>query len=111
MPNPDFPQNYIDHIKFQMKHDFLDFVFVSSHDNVRQCLKENFIDFTIVVPALNCKKEYYKRMQQRESPASLIELVMENWNLWLIDRQLEPNCFVLNQGQTLNDILHLWKTQ
>jgi hypothetical protein len=110
MPNPNFPQNYIDHIKFQMKHDFLDFVFVSSHENVCQCLKENYIDFTIVVPALNCKKEYYKRMQQRESPTSFIERVTENWNLWLIDRQLEPNCYVLNQGQTLNDILHLWKT-
>lgn len=110
IPNPNFPQNYIDHIKFQMKHDFLDFVFVSSHETVCQCLKENYIDFTIVVPALNCKKEYYKRMQQRESPTSLIERVTENWNLWLIDRQLEPNCYVLNQGQTLNDILHLWKT-
>jgi len=111
IPNPAFPQNYIDHIKFQMKHDFLDFVFVSSHENVRQCLQQNYIDFTMVVPALNCKKEYYKRMQQRESPASLIELVMENWDDWLIERQRESNCYVLNQGQTLNEILHLWKTQ
>jgi hypothetical protein len=110
MPNPDFPQNYIDHIKFQIKHDFLDFVFVSSHENVRQCLQENFIDFSIVVPALNCKKEYYKRMERRGSPMSLIQLVMDNWNDWLIERQLESNCYVLNQGQTLNDILHLWKT-
>jgi hypothetical protein len=31
MPNPDFPQNYIDHIKFQIKHDFLDFVFDDLH--------------------------------------------------------------------------------
>ena len=111
IPNPEFPKNYIDHIKLQMKHDFLDFVFVSSHENVCQCLQENCIDFTIVVPALNCKKEYYKRMQERESPVSFIERVMENWNICLINRQLESNCYVLNQGQTLNDILHLWKTQ
>ena len=105
IPNPDFPQNYIDHIKFQIKHDFLDFVFVSSHENVRQCLKDNSIDFTMVVPALNCKKEYYKRMEHRGSPMSLIQLVMDNWNDWLIERQLESNCIVLNQGQTLIDIL------
>ena len=72
--------------------------------------QENFIDFSIVVPALNCKKEYYKRMERRGSPMSLIQLVMDNWNDWLIERQLESNCYVLNQGQTLNDILHLWKT-
>jgi len=110
VPNPEFPQNYIDHIKFQIKHDFLDFVFVSSHESVRQCLQNNFIDFTIVVPALNCKKEYYKRMEHRGSPMSLIQLVMDNWNDWLIERQLEPNCIVLNQGQTLIDILPQWKT-
>lgn len=105
IPNPDFPQNYINHVKFQMKHDFLDYVFVSSHENVRQCLKENHIDFTIVVPALNCKREYYKRMEERGSPITLIQLVMDNWNDWLIERQLEPNCIVLNQGQFLIDIL------
>lgn len=110
LSNPNFPQNYIDHIKFQMRHDFLDFIFVSSHENVRQCLKDNLIDFTMVVPALNCKKEYYKRMEQRGSPMSLIQLVMDNWNDWLIERQLESNCIVLNQGQTLIDILPLWKT-
>jgi hypothetical protein len=59
---------------------------------------------------LNCKKEYYKRMQQRESPQSLITLVMDNWDDWLIERQRESNCYVLNQGQTLIDILPLWKT-
>jgi hypothetical protein len=110
IPNPAFPQNYIDHIKFQIKHDFLDFVFVSSHENVRECMQQNYIDFTIVIPALNCKKEYYKRMQQRESPQSLITLVMDNWDDWLIERQRESNCYVLNQGQTLIDILPLWKT-
>lgn len=111
IPNPDFPKNYIDHVKFQIKHDFLDFVFISSHENVCQSLKENYMDFTIVVPALNCKNEYLKRMEQRQSPDIFIQLVMKNWNSWVINRQLEPNCFVLNQGQTLNDILHLWKIQ
>lgn len=105
IPNPDFPQNYVDQIKFRMKHDFLDYIFVSSHENVRHCLKDNKIDFTIVVPALNCKREYYKRLEERGSPLTLIQLVMDNWNDWLIERQTESNCVVLNQGQFLIDIL------
>ena len=46
--NPKFPQNYIDHIKEKMLTE--DIIFVSSHEVVRDALKQNGIPYHIFYP-------------------------------------------------------------
>ena len=46
--NPDFPKNYINHIKENIGK--ADIIFVSSHSVVRKSLGDNKIKFTLVVP-------------------------------------------------------------
>ena len=46
--NPDFPKNYIEHIKENIGK--VDYIFVSTHEEVRKALNESDIEFTIVCP-------------------------------------------------------------
>ena len=54
--NPDFPKNYIHHIKEQNKH--YDFVFVSSHKEVREALIQAGMEFICVFPDKSSKDVY-----------------------------------------------------
>ena len=62
--NPDFPNNYIQHIKDNMGK--VDFIFVSSHLQVRQALQDNNIPFCTVYPYSGYLNEWIGRMYQRE---------------------------------------------
>ena len=77
--NPDFPNNYIQHIKDNM--DKQDIIFVSSHEQVRQALRG--IPLVIVFPSLSMKDEWRQRLIDRGSPIEFVKLVMDNWNTWI----------------------------
>ena len=64
--NPDFPQNYIDHIKCKIESGKYDCIFVSSHATVREALDKEGIEFTIVYPEQSCKAEWVGRCYIRE---------------------------------------------
>ena len=103
--NPDFPNNYIKHIK-EIINDF-DLVMVSSHDIVRNALKEAGIEFLTVYPNINDKDEYIKRFIERGSTEVFVKLVDENWNQWINDiNQNKDGLHVeLNLGEYLSDIV------
>ena len=73
-----FPYNYIEHIKDNLGK--ADIIFVSSHQNVRDALTDNDIDYVTVYPELDCKDEWLFRMQKRGSPENFIQSQDENWN-------------------------------
>ena len=54
--NPDFPNNYIKHIKDNIGK--YDCIFVSSHASVREAFDKEGIDFTVVYPKQSCKAEW-----------------------------------------------------
>ena len=54
--NPEFPSNYIQHIKENIGK--ADYIFVSSHKEVRDALIENGIYFTLVYPDRSMKAEW-----------------------------------------------------
>ena len=62
--NPDFPNNYIKHIKENIGK--YDCIFVSSHASVRDALDAEGIDFTIVYPESSCMAEWVGRCFIRE---------------------------------------------
>ena len=82
--NPNFPDNYIEHIKSKIGK--YDYIFVSSHASVREALDKEGIDFTIVYPAQSCKAEWIGRCFIREKNGESgcgAEVMYNNWEQWV----------------------------
>lgn len=76
--NPDFPNNYIEHIKENLGK--IDFIFVSSHENVRKALIENEIPFMMVYPEEGQLEHWIERMEKRGNDNKFISFIADNWN-------------------------------
>ena len=81
--NPEFPMNYIYHIKNNLHS--ANIIFVSSHEMVRKAMAENGIKYVSVYPKDNIKnmKEWRNRFIARGNTQSFIDAVMENWSKWI----------------------------
>ena len=103
--NPDFPNNYIKHIKDQMTKS--DVVLVSSHDVVRDALKDAGIKFITVFPHVDDKEEYIKRFIERGSKETFVKLIEANWNNWLanINNNDDGLHVELNLGEYLSGFI------
>jgi hypothetical protein len=101
--NPDFPNNYIAHIKENIG--VADIIFVSSHADVRKSLVENQIPFTLVYPNISLKNEYVQRYINRGNAEGFIKLVERSWNEWIeqCDDQLGCSKIVLDAGEFITD--------
>lgn len=111
--NPEFPANYVKHIKEQMKSGKYDFIFVSSHESVREALKNENIKYTIVCPNINMKEEWIGRCYLRELEGKNlfpIKVLIDNWDTWmkqLIDEITHyENGIFLKPGEHLSDIIN-----
>lgn len=87
--NPDFPQNYIEHIKKEI--DNYDFIFVSSHLKVREALTNAGIRFVTVYPDNNAKNEWIGRMYCRGNHVGFLKFQNENWDKFVNDIDNEPH--------------------
>lgn len=85
--NPDFPNNYIKHIKDNMGK--VEIIFVSSHDVVRDALKENDIEYTLVYPDINQKDEWIRRFKNRGNNDGFINFISNNWDNFITDMENE----------------------
>lgn len=103
--NPDFPMNYINHIKGNIGE--VDIIFVSSHDIVRNALKENNIKYILVYPCLGAKEEYINRYIARGSDENFIKFIDHNYEEFINNMKLEsfPEKVELNYEETIDDLL------
>ena len=85
--NPNFPQNYIEHIKENIGK--YEFIFVSSHKEVREALKDNCIFFYLIYPDINRKEEFIQRYIDRGSSNGFIKLIESNWHEWIKECEFE----------------------
>ena len=76
--HPDFPQNYINHIKENIGK--VDYILVSTHENVRRALEEAGIDFYLVYPERNLKEEWIGRCFLRGNRENFCWLIADNWD-------------------------------
>lgn len=76
--NPDFPSNYIKHIKDNIGK--VDFIFVSSHNEVVQALEDNSITWVKVSPEEGLKAEWVGRFWLRGNDSSFIKFISDNWD-------------------------------
>lgn len=79
--NPEFPQNYIDHIKENIGK--YEFILVSSHEEVRDALKANCLFFYLVYPPYEDRELYLKRYRERGNSESFVKLLDKNWMDWV----------------------------
>lgn len=103
--NPDFPDNYMRHIKEAMGK--ADVILLSSHAVVRQALVNGGINYTLVFPERSLRDEYVERFRLRGSSEKFVDLVANNWDTWISELESQEGCtkVKLKQGQYLSDIL------
>lgn len=105
--NPDFPNNYIKHIKDNIGK--VDYIFVSSHKEVRNAMNDNLISYLLAFPHESLIKEYVERFVSRGNDEKFIEFICQNWFAFINDLK-DENCkqkIQMLQGQYLSDIA-LW---
>lgn len=108
--NPEFPQNYIEHIESEMLHQ--DIIFISTHQNVRQGLQEKGFSYYLVYPDRSMKEEWIKRYRERGSSEAFIQSLDENWDTYMDQMEAEQtNKIVLDkETDNLEDaLLKIWK--
>lgn len=106
--NPEFPKNYIEYIKENIGK--VDYIFVSTHEVVREALNKANIDFTLVFPEQSLKAEWIGRCFLRGSGEKFCQLIADQWDEWM--RQMEEECVVnkrnsyrLRHGEYLSDAM------
>lgn len=105
--HPNFPSNYIKHIQENIGK--VDYILVSSHEVVRNALKDNGISYTIVYPKSRLKDEYLERYKVRGNDDKFIEFIEMNWNKFIEDIHEDtfPDHIQLGDGMYLADVIHL----
>lgn len=118
--DPEFPNNYITHIKEMIETGEYDAIFVSSHDTVRKALTEAGIEYTIIYPDRSCLNEYIGRCYRREligNNGFPIKVLIDNWYNWIdgIQEDIAKNkhdSIVLRYDEYLGSVLEymgIWR--
>ena len=101
--NPDFPNNYLNHIVSNIGK--VDVIMVSSHKDVRNILNQNEIKAYLVYPDRSLKDEYVERYKLRNSDEKFIEFISNNWDNFMDELDAENMIkIVLTSGQYLSDV-------
>lgn len=98
--HPDFPNNYMEHIKSNMGK--VDIILVSSHEIVRKALVANGIPFIIVYPAKELKDTYIENYKGRGNDKAFIEFISNNWDSFL-DDIVNLDCALINKVELKKD--------
>lgn len=77
----DFPNNYIEHIKENIGK--VDIIFVSSHQVVRNAMKENDIKYSMYYPAKRRKKEMLELYKMRGNNEDFIWFLENNFDFFI----------------------------
>lgn len=110
--NPDFPNNYINHIKENIGK--YDCIFVSSHASVREALDKEGIDFTIVYPMSNCMDEWVGRCfirDKRGESGCGPDAMYNNWDQWIgecFETGIDHKEIVLSPTTYLSEYFERW---
>jgi hypothetical protein len=73
--NPDWPQNYIQHIKQLKSRGYYDVIFISSHAEIRQALKEAGLRYLLVYPEKTVRKSTFGGI-------GIAARLRPSWSVW-----------------------------
>ena len=110
--NPEFPNNYIEHIKENIGK--VDIIFVSSHKVVRDALSESGLRWSLVIPKKECLTSWVGRAYMRGSSDGFIKIMIDNWldeieEDKMNDLHVDMVCY-LNHNDFISDREHVWST-
>lgn len=80
-PKYNFPRNYINHIK--SKTNEADIIFISSHADVRNALREENIPFNIIYPSVERKEEFLENYKNRGNGKHFVQHLKENFEKFI----------------------------
>lgn len=105
--NPEFPKNYIEHIKSHIGK--VDILFVSTHKEIRDALRENGIHYTLVYPKPELKQEYLDRYEIRGSSEEFIKIMDENWDKFIkeVEEETFPEKYALGEEEYMLNVPEL----
>lgn len=83
--NPSFPANYIERIKSLIG--TYEIIFVSTHKEVREVLRDNCIFYYLSYPDKRKKAEYLARYAARGNDDAFVKLLDKNWDAWIEELQ------------------------
>lgn len=112
--NPDFPDNYKRHIASLLG--VVDFIFVSSHKEVRDMLTETGWRWVSVMPSYDMKYEWIGRCFVRGSGEKFCKMLQDNWEAWVSKEhnvstvQGACGCVTLQHNEHLSDIIDFIET-
>ena len=106
--NPDFPNNYIEHIRENIGK--VDIILVSSHKVVRDALNAEGIKYFVVYPNISLKEKYIERYIKRGSPENFVEMMHTNFESFVSELDNEIQIFqtkikINESGIYLSDII------
>ena len=104
--NPEFPKNYIEYIKSQIG--MVDFIFVSTHIDVRDALYKAGLSYSEVFPSKTLKDEWLGRCWCRGDSDGFLVMINHNWEDWVCHRNLSAGAIArvtLISGEYLSDKL------
>ena len=85
--NPNFPKNYIEHIKENIEE--VEIIFISSHNIVRKALEDNNIEYYLIYPDINLKNEWVERFIRRGNSDKFIEFIKNKWEYFITEMDME----------------------
>jgi len=101
--NPLWPLNYVKAIvEASITHDI---VLISQDLDMRNCLKENGIEYSVCFPTKDCKEEFIQRYRNRGNNEAFISLVNSNFETWIDALDKEQNKILIQKGEYLEDTL------
>lgn len=104
IPNPDWPNNYLNALKDSIEK--YDLVLVPSNPDIRDLLMENNIPFLFILPSLDSRDLLLQRYIDRGNVQDLINNVMGYFDTW--SRKQEDYSYpimILEKNQYLEDML------
>ncbi|AFC21882.1 hypothetical protein GAP32_429 [Cronobacter phage vB_CsaM_GAP32] len=100
-----FPLNYLTAI-LQAEADGYEYILISTHNSVRNMLKNMGMKYTNVYPEIDLGEEYIDRYRERGSPESFINFLEENWDDFIFELQYDESDYIeLEPGQFLSDVI------
>jgi hypothetical protein len=104
--SPDFPGNYIQHVKDKIGQ--VDIIFVSSHKAVRDALVAAGIPFTLVYPEMDLRAEYLERYRRRGSSEDFVTMIGSNWAGFITELEDQEGCehVVLGADEMMSDVIN-----
>lgn len=103
--NPAFPDNYLWAIKEYIG--TVDVVFVGCQPETIAALRKEGISFTLVYPGRELKSEYVNRFRGRHNQQAFIDLLSNNWDVFLDFLESQKDCehIVLGSKQYISDVI------